>query len=90
MKSAETIKDLGINYLRESVAMPRKYYLLNNKIDIMQKELRQNLNNKRDKKKFDKLIDALMEVGTFESDGQFVSGFVLATHIMAEALTYKL
>lgn len=90
MNSAETIKDLGINYLRESVTMPRKYYLLNNKIDIMQKELRQKLNNNRDKKKFDKLIDALMEVGTFESDGQFVSGFVLATHIMAEALTYKL
>ena len=90
MQSAEIIKDLGTNYLRGTSTMPRKYYLLNNKIDIMQKELRQNLNNKRDKKKFDKLIDALMEVGTFESDGQFVSGFVLATHIMAEALTYKL
>lgn len=89
MQTAEIIKDLGINYLHETGTMPRKYYLLNNQIDIMQKELRLKLNNKRDKKKFDKLIDTLMEVGTFESDGQFVSGFVLATHIMAEALTYK-
>lgn len=90
MQSAETIKDLGINYMQGLGTMPRKYYLLNDRIDIIQKQLKQNLRNKKDKKKVDELINTIMKTSAFESDEQFVSGFILATHIMAEALTYKL
>ena len=70
--------------------MPKKYYLLNDRIDIIQKQLKQKLRNKKDKKKVDELINTIMKTSTFESDAQFVSGFILATQIMAEALTYKL
>lgn len=90
MQSAETIKDLGINYMQGLGTMPKKYYLLNDRIDIIQKQLKQKLRNKKDKKKVDELINTIMKTSTFESDEQFVSGFILATQIMAEALTYKL
>lgn len=56
MQSAETIKDLGINYMQGLGTMPRKYYLLNGRIDIIQKQLKQKLRNKKDKKKVDELI----------------------------------
>ena len=49
MQSAETIKDLGINYMQGLGTMPRKYYLLNDRIDIIQKQLKQKLRNKKDK-----------------------------------------
>lgn len=90
MQSVETIKDLGINYMQGLGTMPKKYYLLNDRIDIIQKQLKQKLRNKKDKKKVDELINTIMKTSTFESDEQFVSGFILATQIMAEALTYKL
>ena len=70
--------------------MPKKYYLLNDRIDIIQKQLKQKLRSKKDKKKVDELINTIMKTSTFESDEQFVSGFILATQIMAESLTYKL
>ena len=90
MQSVETIKDLGINYMQGLGTMPKKYYLLNDRIDIIQKQLKQKLRNKKDKKKVDELINTIMKTSTFESDEQFVSGFILATQIMAEALTHKL
>ena len=90
MQSAETIKDLGINYMQGLGTMPRKYYLLNDRIDIIQKQLKQKLRNKKDKKKLDKLVDMLMETNSMECDEQFISGFVLATRIMAEVLTHKI
>lgn len=90
MQSAETIKDLGINYMQGLGTMPRRYYLLNGRIDTMQKELKHKLKNKKDKKKVDRLLETMMETASMENDEQFVSGFVLATHIMAEALTHKL
>ena len=33
MQSVETIKDLGINYMQGLGTMPKKYYLLNDRID---------------------------------------------------------
>ena len=90
MQSAEIIKDLGLNYAEGPSTMPRKYYALNNRIDVLQNELKQKLHNKKDKKKIDKLIDMVMETGIMECDEQFVCGFVLATRIMSEAFTYKM
>ena len=90
MQSAKIIKDLGINYMQGLGTMPRKYYLLNERIDTIQKELKYKLNKEKDKKKIDTLIETMMETTSMENDEQFVSGFVLATRIMAEALTYEL
>jgi hypothetical protein len=89
MKSAETIKDLNLNYVEGPITMPRKYFLLNERIDALQKQLKQKMHNKKDKKKIDKLVDMLMETSSMESDEYFVSGFVLATRIMSEVLNYK-
>ena len=90
MQTAEIIKDLSINYMQGLGTMPRKYYLLNERIDTIQRELKYKLNKEKDKKKLDKLIETMMETTSMENDDQFVSGFVLATRIMAEVLTYKI
>lgn len=90
MQSAKIIKDLGINYMQGLGTMPRKYYLLNERIDTIQKELKYKLNKEKDKKKIDTLIETMMETTSMENDEQFVSGFVLATRIIAEAFTYEL
>lgn len=89
MQSAEIIKDLNLNYVEGPYTMPRKYFLLNERIEVFQKQLKQRLHNKKDKKKVDKLVDMLMETSSMENDAQFVSGFVLATRIMSEVLNYK-
>lgn len=89
MQSASIIKDLNINYLRGLGTMPRRYYLLNDRIDTTQKLLKRKLYNKNDREKFDKLIDMLMETNRFENEEQFITGFVLATQIMAEVFSYK-
>ena len=81
MQSAKIIKDLGINYMQGLGTMPRKYYLLNERIDTIQKELKYKLNKEKDKKKIDTLIETMMETTSMENDEQFVSGFVLATRI---------
>lgn len=90
MQTAETIKDLSLNYVEGPITMPRKYYLLNERIDTIQRELKYKLNKEKDKKKLDSLIETMMETTSMENDEQFVSGFVLATRIMAEVLTYKI
>lgn len=90
MKSAETIKDLNLNYVQGPMTMPRKYFILNDKIEELQKQLKKKLHNKKDKKKIDKLLDMLMETNSMECDEHFVSGFVLATRIMSEVLNYKI
>ena len=89
MKSESIIKDLNINYLRDLGTMPRKYYLLNDRIDYTQKILKQKLHKKKDKKKVDDLIDMFMEASSMESNEQFVAGFVFATQLMAEVFSYK-
>lgn len=90
MQTSEIIKDLSINYMQGLGTMPRKYYLLNERIDTIQRELKYKLNKEKDKKKLDTLIETMMETTSMENDEQFVSGFVLATRIMAEVLNYKI
>ena len=90
MQTAETIKDLSLNYVEGPITMPRKYFILNEQIGLLQNQLKQRLHNKKDKKKLDKLVDMLMETNNMECDEQFVSGFVLATRIISEVLTYKI
>lgn len=90
MQTAETIKDLSLNYIEGPITMPRKYFLLNEQIGLVHNQLKQRLHNKKDKKKLDKLVDMLMETNSMECDEQFISGFVLATRIMAEVLTHKI
>lgn len=90
MQTAETIKDLSLNYVEGPITMPRRYFLLNEQIGLVQNQLKQRLHNKKDKKKLDKLVDMLMETNNMECDEQFTSGFVLATRIMAEVLTHKI
>lgn len=88
--STEIIKDLCTNYVSGCGEMPRKYHLLNDRIDKMQEELKHKLKNKKDKKKLDKLLDTFIETNTMECDENFADGFALATQIMAEAFTHKL
>lgn len=88
--SAETIKDLGTNYVSGSSEMPRKYHLLNDRIDKMQEELKHKLKKNKDKKKLDKLLDTFLEASVIECDENFADGFALATILLAEAFTRKL
>lgn len=88
--SAEIIKDIGTNYVSGCGEMPRKYHLLNDKIDKMQEELKHKLKNNKDKKKLDKLLDTFLETCSIECDENFADGFALATQIMAESFTRKL
>ena len=88
--SAEIIKDINTNYVDGPSTMPRKYFLLNDRIEVLHTQLRQKLKSKKDKKKLDKLVDMLSQTSSMECDEQFVSGFVLATRIMSEVLNYKL
>ena len=89
MQTASLINDLNINYMRGLGNMPRRYYLLNDRIDATQKTLKQKMRNKKDKKKIDTLMDMIMEANKYENEDQFIAGFVLATQLMAEAFSYK-
>lgn len=66
MQSSETIKDLCINYVSGCGELPRRYYLLNDKIDIMQKELKSKL-SKKDTKKLDKLCDTFLDINIMQT-----------------------
>lgn len=88
MKSTEMIKDLFINYVDGVEEMPRKYQILNDKIDTSTKYLERKL-NKKDRKKLLKLCDDFFEVNGIECEESFVCGFAFATQLLSSAFSYK-
>ena len=87
MKSAEVIKDLYINYVGHG-AMPRRYYLLNNRIDKNITELKKIM-YKKNKKKLDKLCDDFTQMNIIECDESFIDGFSFAVQLLSEAFNRK-
>jgi len=87
MQSKELIRDLYNNYV-DSNEMPRKYYLLNDRIDKTLNELKKKMNN-RTKKKLDLLCEDHLELILIESEEAFIQGFSLATQLLSEAFNQK-
>ena len=87
MQSKELIRDLYNNYV-DSNEMPRKYYLLNDRIDKTLNELKKKMNN-RTKKKLDLLCEDHLELILIESEEAFTQGFSLATQLLSEAFNQK-
>ena len=72
----------------DSNEMPRKYYLLNDRIDKTLNELKKKMNN-RTKKKLDLLCEDHLELILIESEEAFIQGFSLATQLLSEAFNQK-
>lgn len=66
MQSKELIRDLYNNYV-ETNEMPRKCYLLNDRIDKTLNELKKKM-NKRTRKKLDLLCEEHLELNLIESE----------------------
>lgn len=87
MQSNEIIKDLYINYVSGS-QLPRKYYLLFERVETTTKQLKRIM-NKKNKKKLEKLCDDYEEIISIESDEAFVDGFSFAVQLLTEAFNRK-
>lgn len=87
MQSNELIRDLYNNYV-ESNEMPRKCYLLNDRIDKTITELKRKM-NKKTKKKLDLLCEDQLDLSLIESEEAFIQGFSLATQLLSEAFNQK-
>lgn len=83
----KVIRDLYNNYV-ESNEIPRKCYLLNDRIDKTLNELKKMMNN-RTKKKLDLLCEDHLELILIESEEAFIQGFSLATQLLSEAFNQK-
>lgn len=87
MLSKELIRDLYNNYV-ESGEMPRKCYLLNDRIDKTITELKRKM-KKRNKKKLDLLCEDHIELNLIETEEAFIRGFSFATQLLSEAFSQK-
>lgn len=87
MQSNELIKDLYNNYVTSN-EMPRKCYLLNDRIDKTLTELKKKM-NKKTKKKLDLLCEDHLELNLIESEEAFIQGFSLATKLLSEVFNQK-
>lgn len=85
----EMIKDLYINYIDGYGTMPRKCYLLNERLDTNIKELKKRLRNKKDKKRLEKICNDYEEINTIECDESFACGFSFAVQLLSEAFSRK-
>ena len=87
MQSNELIRDLYNNFV-ESKEMPRKCYILNDRIDKTLNEIKRKM-NKRTKKKLDLLCEDHLELNLIESEEAFIQGFSLATQLLSQAFNQK-
>ena len=79
----EIIRDLYINFVGPG-DMPRKGYLLNDRIDTNKKDLLHRL-HKKDKKKFEQICKDYEETNLLECEEAFIRGFSFAVQLMSEA-----
>ena len=81
--SKNIIRELFYNFV-ESSELPRKYYLLTERVDDTTKKLNKSL-NKKNKKKLERLCNDYEEILAFEVENAFGDGFSLAVQLMSEA-----
>ena len=81
------IQDLYVNFVGTS-EYPRRYHLLNGRIDEVTRELNNKMNPKL-KKKLKRLCDDYEEVYSIGTEEAFISGFSFAIHLMTEAYAHK-
>ena len=85
--SDEIIRNLYINFVGPG-DMPRKCYLLNDRIDTNKKDLLHRL-HKKDKKKFEQICKDYEETNLLECEEAFIRGFSFATQLLGEAYSNK-
>lgn len=84
----EIIKDLYTNFVG-SGDKTRKYYLLNDRIEEITKELQRKLKNKY-KGKIEMLCNDYQEINLIDTEQAFTRGFAFAVQLLSEAFAEKL
>ena len=84
----EIIRKLYINFVGNG-EMPRKSYLLNDRIDNTEKELKKRL-HKNSKKLFEQMCKDYQELNLMETEEAFINGFSFAVKLLSEAYARKL
>lgn len=85
LQESEEIKNLYVEYASQNIEMPKDYYKVTHKAELLKIEIKKSLQSKELKQKLEELYEAQKELCSIDCEQCFVYGYSLGSKLTAES-----
>ena len=88
MEATEEIKNLYLEYATQNIEMPKEYYKISEKTELLKEEIRK-VSNEEIRQKLDEIYEGHKEMTSIDCEQCFIYGYSLGTRLTAESFINK-